>query len=109
LEALLPINQAKHALCNAHHLRELERAFEQHDQLWAKIMQDFLLSLSAEVAGQTVGMLTPDKVQHYRQRYRGILHEGEQTCPAPDNDARETGQRGRLKKRKSQALLDRLR
>jgi transposase len=58
--------QAKHALCNAHHLRELQRAFEQDEQLWAKTMQNFLLSLNAEVAGYTMGMLTPDKVQHYR-------------------------------------------
>jgi len=72
-------------------------------------MQDFLLSLNAEVAGYTMGMLTPDKVQHYRQCYRDILHEGEQTCPAPDKDTREPGQRGRLKRSKSRALLDRLR
>ena len=101
--------QAKHALCNAHHLRELQRAFEQDEQLWAKTMQNFLLSLNAEVAGHTIGMLTPDKVQHYRQRYRDILHEGEQTCPAPDKDTREPGQRGRLKRSQSRALLDRLR
>ena len=101
--------QATHALCNAHHLRELERAFEQDEQLWAQTMQDFLLSLNAEVAGQTMGMLTADKVQYYRQRYRDILSEGEQTCPAPDKDTREPGQRGRLKRSKSRALLDRLR
>jgi transposase len=27
-----------HSLCNAHHLRELERAFEQDGQQWAKAM-----------------------------------------------------------------------
>jgi transposase len=101
--------QAKHALCNAHHLRELARAFEQDEQWWAKTMQDFLLSLNAEVAGQPMGVLTPDKVQHYRQRYREILREGEQTCPAPDKESREPGQRGRLKRSKSRALLERLR
>jgi transposase len=101
--------QAKHALCNAHHLRELARAFEQDKQWWAKTMQKFLLRLNAEVAGQRMGMLTPDKVQHYRQRYRDILHEGEQTCPAPDKDMRQPGQRGRLKRSRSRAMLDRLR
>ncbi len=54
-------------------------------------------------------MLPPDKVQHSRQRYRDILHEGEQTSPAPDKDTREPGQRGRLKRSNSRALLDRLR
>jgi hypothetical protein len=46
-------------------------------------------------------------VQHYRQRSRDILHEGEQTCP--DKDTREPRQRERLKMNKSRALLDRLR
>jgi transposase len=87
----------------------LGRAFEQDEQLWAKKMQDFLLNLNAEVAGQTMGMLTSDKVQHYRQNYRNILHEGEQTCPAPDKDARKAGQRDRIKRSKSRALLNHLR
>lgn len=100
--------QAKHALCNAHHLRELQRAFEQDEQLWAKTMQDFLLELNAEVAGKMMGRLEPDKVLHYRQRYRDILYEGEQTCPAPDKANREPGQRGRLKRSQSRALLERL-
>jgi hypothetical protein len=46
----------------------------------------FFLSLNAEVARQLMGVLTPDKVQHYQQRYHEILHEGEQTCPAPDKN-----------------------
>jgi hypothetical protein len=54
-------------------------------------MQDFLLALNIKVAGHPTVMLTPDKVQHYRQRYRDILHEGEQTCLAPDKDTREPG------------------
>ncbi len=66
------------------------------------------MELNAKVAGHTTGMLTPDKVQHDRQRYRDMVHEGEQTCPAPDKDTREPGQRGRLKRSQSRALLDRL-
>lgn len=42
-----------HSLCNAHHLRELEFAFEQNGQKWAKRMQDFLLKIktATEKAG----------------------------------------------------------
>ena len=35
-----------HALCNAHHLRELEAAIEFDSQKWAKKMQDFLVELN---------------------------------------------------------------
>ena len=31
-----------HALCNAHHIRELTSAFEQDTQQWAKAMQDLI-------------------------------------------------------------------
>ena len=35
--------QCQHALCNAHHLRELERAYEQDGQQWAYAMQILLI------------------------------------------------------------------
>ena len=38
-----------HSLCNAHYLRELERAFEQDQQQWAKAMQTCLLDINAAV------------------------------------------------------------
>ena len=34
--------QCQHALCNAHHIRELERAWEQDGMQWAKDMQTLL-------------------------------------------------------------------
>jgi transposase len=38
----LSYDQCLHALCNAHHLRKLERAFEQDDQKWAKQIQKLI-------------------------------------------------------------------
>jgi transposase len=35
-----------HAPCNAHHLRELERAYEQDGQRWAKNMKNLLLKMN---------------------------------------------------------------
>ena len=96
-----------HALCNAHHLRELERAFEQDNQQWAKSMQELLLELNdtVEAAG---GVLSPPDSQAWRLRYRALLLEADKECPPPD-DTRRPGQRGRLKRSKSRNLLERLR
>ena len=38
-----------HALCNAHHIRELTRAFEQDDQQWAQDMKDLLEKINVKV------------------------------------------------------------
>jgi len=58
-----------HALCNAHHLRELERAWEQDHQQWAKSMQTLLIDMNkaVEVAG---GCLAPDEAKRWHLRYR---------------------------------------
>ncbi len=42
----------EHALCNAHHLRELERAYEQDGQQWAKQFQELLNSILTDVLQQ---------------------------------------------------------
>ena len=38
-----------HSLCNAHHLRELERAIEQDNQKWARQMQQLLVQMNTAV------------------------------------------------------------
>lgn len=96
-----------HALCNAHHLRELERAWEQDHQQWAKAMQTLLLDIriAVEAAG---GQLPPDESEQWRQRYRNLLAAAEVECPPPDESQRK-GKRGRLKRSKARNLLERLR
>jgi len=96
-----------HSLCNAHHLRELERAWEQDKQQWAKQMQTLLCEMNAAVhdAG---GSLTTEAGQAFRKRYRTLLLQADTECPPPD-DAKRKGQRGRLKRSKSRNLLERLR
>lgn len=96
-----------HALCNAHHLRELERAWEQDHQQWAKDMQGILLDIkhAVEAAG---GRLPPDEAESWRQRYRTRLEHAETECPPPDERQR-AGKRGRLKRSKARNLLERLR
>jgi transposase len=96
-----------HALCNAHHLRELERAWEQDEQQWAKQMQTLLCEMNAAVhdAG---GCLAAEAGSSFRQRYRALLLEADSECPPPDESNRK-GARGRLKRSKSRNLLERLR
>jgi transposase len=96
-----------HSLCNAHHLRELERAYEQDGQQWAKAMQDLLLDILKDVNAQDTNALPAEKAQHYTECYRNLLKQAEIECPAPD-EPRKPGQRGRVRRSKARNLLERL-
>ena len=99
--------ECTHALCNAHHLRELERAWEQDHQQWAKEMQTLLTDI-AKAVEDAGGCLPPDEVKRWRRRYRRLLKKAETECPPPDESQRK-GKRGRLKRSKARNLLERLR
>jgi len=95
-----------HALCNAHHLRELTRAWEQDNQNWAKKLMDLLEEINRAVNGAG-GKLAISESKKYRQRYREILKEAEKESPPPDEATRKE-KRGRLKRTKARNLLERL-
>jgi len=94
-----------HALCNAHHLRELTRAWEQDDQQWAKNMKNLLETINIKV-NDAGGALDAKESQKYRLKYRALFKEAEIECPEP---IRPKGKKGRIKKSKSRNLLERLR
>ena len=96
----------QHALCNAHHLRELERAWEQDDQKWAKEMKAFLIKLN-QVVNDAGGQLDAKASTKYRKKYRSILDKAQIECPPPD-ESRKRGSRGRIKRSKARNLLERL-
>ena len=96
-----------HALCNAHHIRELERAWEQDKQQWANTMQELLLEINRAVDSAGGKLNTPES-KIFREQYRKLLKEAEKECPPPDESQRKKGQRGRLKRSKSRNLLERL-
>lgn len=96
-----------HALCNAHHLRELERAWEQDKQQWAKKMADLLKEIN-NATYDAGGHLDAIASEVYRSRYRALLEEADRECPAPDESQRN-GRRGKLARSKSRNLLERLR
>lgn len=98
---------AFHALCNAHHLRELESAFEQDKQQWAAKMSDLLKEIN-KVVFDSDGVLSAPESKRYRKRYRKLLAEAESECPAP-KEAQRQGSRGKLPRSKARNLLERLR
>lgn len=94
----------QHALCNAHHLRELTFVFEQMGQTWAQQLIDLLVVASHEVAA-AITPLTDERRRHFHLAYLAILDAGEAVNPR----APPSGKRGRTKQSKARNLLDRLR
>lgn len=95
-----------HALCNAHHLRELERAWEQDGQQWAQQLS-VLLKEANQAVHDAGGCLDAAFAEQYRVRYRELVQRAEQECPAPAPQPKN-GKRGRTAKSKSRNLLERL-
>ena len=96
----------QHALCNAHHLRELERAWEQDGQRWAKDLKELLSEINQAV-NDAGARLDAKASTAYRKKYRAILDKAQTECPPPDESQRRGG-RGRIKKTKARNLLERL-
>lgn len=94
-----------HALCNAHHLRELEFAHEQDGQKWAEKMKKFLLKLRDKVELSEGGYLSSKEIDKSLLEYRKILEDGKKECPDPPSTEVK---RGKKKKSKSRNLLERL-
>lgn len=101
-----------HALCNAHHLRELQAVVEmQPESTWAKLLKDLLLKINVAVH-KAGGVLERKEADEYLSEFRRILQIGDLECPAPPPPIVEPGQkkkRGRQKKTKARNLLERLR
>jgi len=100
-------DECTHSLCNAHHIRELTRAWEQDGYIWAKKLKELLEEINRAVhdAG---GILQDSEAEEYRRQYRQILNEAEYECPPPDESKRKN-KRGRIKRSKARNLLERLR
>ena len=96
-----------HALCNAHHLREPERAREQDKQQWAQQLQALLpeTNKAVDAAG---GALNTRQADAFRERYRRLPEVAQTERPPPDESQRHKGQRGRPKRSKSGSLPERV-
>ena len=61
-----------HALCNAHHIRELTRAWEQDCQQWANDMKALLEKINAKVT-DAGGAIKAQQADLYRSQYRDLI------------------------------------
>jgi len=98
-----------HALCNAHHLRELAFITERYQQTWAEKMTTLLITIKGAVEeAKAQGRKTLEEKQKvaYNQQYDDILKEGFSQNPlAPPPKEKK---RGKIKHTKAQNLLIRL-
>jgi transposase len=89
LKAYFGFETVRHALCNAHHLRELEFAFEQYEATWAKSMQSLLLEMKEQVEKQS---LSATVLSQLERRYEQLLKEGFEAFPIQDRPPKHQGQ-----------------
>lgn len=98
----------QHALCNAHHLRELENLVENYDCQWAKDMQQLLLTINDAVKESAKNQLDGKQAERYRVQYEEILKKADKESPPPEPEG-DKKKRGRPKKSKDRNLYERLR
>ena len=105
----LKFEDCYHIMCNAHHLRELIHAHEEHGQKWAERMIHCLLDAKQEVEEAKANgnsSIGEKRMNYYSHRYDRILLEAENEIPdlAPPTQKK----RGPKKQHKLRNLHDRL-
>jgi transposase len=105
-------DECAHALCNAHHLRELRFIATQYHQAWADDMAALLVEIKAavEATPAPARRLSPPELLAFETRYDAIVQAGFEANPAPVPTAEgEAKKRGRPKQSPPVNLLIRLR
>ena len=109
LQSYFQYSLCTHALCNAHHLRELKLLFEHYEQLWAAAMAALLRDLHRVVknhrkAGKN--RLSESLIAKFKYCYDDILKAALEEIPSlPDPPPNK---RGRKKQHPAKNLYDRL-
>lgn len=97
--------RVRHALCHAHHLRELEFLVEQYGARWAEAMQTLLLTMKRHTEARPNG-LPPDLIHTLEDQFDALLVQGfveHPILPRPPNT------RTRIAQHPATNLLRRLR
>jgi transposase len=105
-------NACNHALCNAHHLRELRFIDQQYQQSWANDMAELLLEIkkAVEATPEPAMSLSPPEREAFAQRYDVVVQAGFEANAAPKVTPEGEGKkRGRPKQPPPVNLLIRLR
>ena len=102
----------KHALCNAHHIRDLLFIHEEYKQNWAKDLIDQLIDIKETVDRRKPIHCNLDlaEINDFEDRYDHIIERAKLENPPPitSNSQGPIKKRGKKKKTKAQNLLERL-
>jgi transposase len=111
LKGYYDIEGAAHALCNAHHLRDLKALIEIDGEAWAEPMRDLLLEAhrAVEQAKQRgLTALPAESVEAFQARYWQLLRAGFAYHRSLPRLPRHPSNHGRDKRRPGHNLLIRL-
>lgn len=99
-----------HALCNAHHLRELQFLVDRYSQGWETKMMSLLREMKewADLSRTGHSALSTEQITQFVERYDALIEEGLKANPLIGGDPAQPKKRGRVKKSKPRNLLERL-
>ncbi len=99
---------ARHCLCNAHHLRKLEFLLERYPQDWVKPMIDLLINIKETIEQEKKEKaisLTDKQLVDFSNEYDRLVEEGLKANPERKTDEGMPKKRGKVKQTPARNLL----